>query len=227
MVDWAIEEAVASGVREIVVVVAPDQPLVREHIERLKDSWELLEAVDVAFVEQPEPRGLGEALIRCRERTGEENFGVVVPDNWFDASEPALAQIARTRAETGLDTLGLIEVGPQKAGLLGNVGRVRLESLGGDSHRILELGDKQPGTFELSGDEAVLRGCARYALGPTFYAALEATGPPDAGEWDDVPAFQHLTRTTGLAGHRIEGAHFDVGHAAGYLAVMSHVASRG
>jgi len=226
MVDWAIEEAVGAGVGAIIVVVSPDQPAVRVHVERVRDSWDLLRGIEVHVLEQPEPRGLGDALIRCRELTGNNRFGVVVPDNWFDAAEPALAQIARTQDATGLDTIGLVEVSAERAGLLGNVGRVRLEALGGAAHRIVELGDKLPGTFELSGAAPVLRGCARYALGPGFYDALEATGPPAAGEWDDVPAFQHLTKAPGLAGHRLEGLHFDVGHGAGYLAAMAHIAER-
>ena len=226
MIDWAVEEAVGAGVGAIIVVVSPDQPAVREHVERLKDSGDLLRGIEVHVLEQAEPRGLGDALIRCRELTRDDRFGVVVPDNWFDAAEPALAQIARTQDATGLDTIGLVEVGSEKAGLLGNVGRVELEALGGDSHRIVELGDKGAGTFELSSDAPVLRGCARYALGPGFYDALEATGPPEVGEWDDVPAFQYLAKGVGLAGHRLTGVHFDVGHEAGYLAAMSHIAER-
>jgi UTP-glucose-1-phosphate uridylyltransferase len=85
------------------------------------------------------------------------------------------------------------------------------------------LGDKQPGTFRLEGNEAVLRGCARYVLGPTFYDALVATGPPREGEWDDVPAFQHLSSGRGLAGSLLDGAHFDVGQPAGYMGAMSYL----
>ena len=226
MIDWALEEAVASGVGAIIVVSSPDQPTVREHVERLSASSEHLRGVEITFVEQPEPRGFGDALMRCRELTRDDSFGVVVPDNWFDGPDPALAQIAATHAATGLDTIGLIEVGPEKAGLLGNVGRVELEELGGNAYRIVKLGDKARGTFEPAAGVTVLRGCARYALGPGFYDALDATGPPATGEWDDVPAFQHLIGHSGLAGHRIEGQHFDVGHGAGYLAAMSYIAER-
>jgi UTP-glucose-1-phosphate uridylyltransferase len=117
----------------------------------------------------------------------------------------------------------LIRVEPARAALLGNVGRVRLEQLSGDDYRIVQLGDKGAGTFRLEGEAPVLRGCARYALGATFYDALEATGPPAEGEWDDVPAFQLLTRTLGLAGRRLDAVHFDVGQPAGYLGAMSYI----
>ena len=71
-----------------------------------------------------------------------------------------------------------------------------------------------------------MRGCARYALGPAFYDALEATGPPTEGEWDDVPAFQRLVAGDGLVGHKLEGRHFDVGRESGYLAAMSYLFER-
>jgi UTP--glucose-1-phosphate uridylyltransferase len=223
MLDWALDEALATGVDAVIVVVAPQAPLVRRHAERRASENGWPAGVALHIVEQPAPLGLGDALIRCRALTGEDSFGVVVPDNWFDAETPALLQVAQTRHDTGLDTLGLIRVTPARAGQLGNVGRVELAHLGGENYRIVELGDKQAGTFRFEGDSPVLRGCARYALGPTFYDALEATGPPPEGEWDDVPAFQHLTRTRGLAGRALDGLHFDVGQPAGYLAAMSHL----
>ncbi len=226
MIDWALDEALGADVAAIAVVVSPDHRAVRRHVERRASGPRWPAAVTVRFVEQPRPLGLGDAIFRCRSLTGSESFGVVVPDNWFDAGVPALAQVADTHRRTGLDTLGLIRVDPQGASLLGNVGRVTLEHLSDRDYRIVELGDKRPGSFRVEGDSPVLRGCARYALGPSFYAALEATGPPPTGEWDDVPAFQHLSAAPGLAGRLLQGVHFDLGHPAGYLGAMSHMYAR-
>ncbi len=223
MLDWALEEAHQARVAGVIVVVSPREPRVREHVERRAADPGWPDGVSLQVVEQPEPLGLGDALVRCRPVTGDDPFGVVVPDNWFDGGPPALAQVAETRRITGLDAIGLIEVKPENAGQLGNVGRVRLEQLTPRDFRIVELGDKRPGTFRVEGDQPVLRGCARYALGPGFYDALEATGPPEEGEWDDVPAFQRLVKTGGLAGRALQGLHFDVGQPLGYLAAMSHL----
>ena len=198
----------------------------RRHVARRAGESGWPRHVELHFVEQPRPLGLGDALIRCRALTGEDPFGVVVPDNWFDADLPALSQVAETYFRTGLDSLGLVNVEPQRAALLGNVGRVELEHLTGPDYRILKLDDKGPGTFSVGGETPVLRGCARYVLGASFYDALEATGPPAEGEWDDVPAFQYLTRNGGLAGCRLDAVHFDVGQPAGYLGAMSYLFER-
>lgn len=238
MLHWALEEALDAGIDRLVLVWGPGQDLIREYVEAALDAGrsgsggELarlgvrLAHAELHWVLQPQPAGVGDAFIRCRDLTGEDDFGVLLPDNWFLAETPPIGQIADTRERTGLCTLGLSLVEPEEADLFGNVGGVDLEALGSDSFRIRRLQDKLPGTFAERAREPTLRGCARYALGPEFYEALAATGPPANGEWDDVPAFQYLIREHGLAAHRIEGVHYDVGLPAGYLAAASRLAER-
>ncbi len=233
MVHWAVRESAQAGARALLVIVSPHQPLVRDYLElairpersepRLAELHDLLAGVELHFVEQEEPRGIGDALIRCKPFTGNDPFAVVLPDNWFDSETPAVAQVASTFESTGMNAIGLTEVHAADAGLYGNVGGVALDHISGAAFRISALQDKRPGKFRMESGARVLRGCARYVLDARFYDALEATGPPSAGEWDDVPAFQHLIGTVGLAGHRIDGRHFDVGQEAGYLAAAAYL----
>ena len=239
MLEWTLREAVAAGVPAVIVVISPAHPQVRAFVEALRDgavagqtnidsqeapgAW--LQGVDLHFVVQPEPVGIGDALIRCRELTRDDAFGVLLPDNWFHAAAPALGQVEAGFRTTGVSAIGLIEVTAEQAGILGNVGAVTLEPLGGRTHQILSLQEKAPGSFEIEGSTPTLRGCARYVVGPEFYDALTATGPPEAGEWDDVPAFQRLIARRGLIGQAIEGRFFDVGQKAGYAAASAYVAS--
>ena len=233
MLDWTLREAVDAGAQALIVVLSPSQPLVTEYIDaalgdkgagELAELGQRLRDVEVHFVEQPVPAGLGDALVCCRRLTGDDAFAVLVPDNWFDAEEPAIAQVAKTHAATGLNTIGLTDVNATDARLLGNVGGVEVEALGGSSFRIGRLQDKLSGSFDPGESAATLRGCARYVVDGRFYDALEATGPPEDGEWDDVLAFQQLISTVGLAGHRIAGRLFDVGQAAGYMAAAEYLA---
>jgi UTP--glucose-1-phosphate uridylyltransferase len=233
MVHWAVRESVQAGARALVVIVSPRQPLVRGYLEQalhteqmeplLAELSDLLAGVELHFVEQAEPRGVGDALIRCKAFTGNEPFAVVLPDNWFDSEIPAIAQVASTFESTGTNAIGLTEVHAADAGLYGNVGGVELDHISGPAFRISALQDKRPGKFSMESGTRILRGCARYVLDARFYDALEATGPPPAGEWDDVPAFQYLIETAGLAGHKIDGRHFDVGQESGYLAAAAYL----
>lgn len=252
MLHWAMQEAIDAGVTGVIVVVSPEQPTVRRYVEaalqtadevggespaattgaaergrkRLAELGRRLRDVDLRFVEQPEPRGVGDAFLRCRGITGDEPFCALLPDNWFDSATPCVRQLIPTFRQTGDCTLALTRVSPDDAARLGNVGAVELESLGGRAYRIRGLQDKGDGTYRATSVGAELRGCARYMLTPEFYRCLEATGPPERGEWDDVPAFQRLVSRGRLAGHRVDGRHFDLGQPDGYLAAAAHLERR-
>lgn len=237
MLHWTLEEAIRADVAGIILVVGPEQGLVRDYLgmaaraaraggtDDLAKLGRGLASRELRWVEQPEPRGVGDAFIRCRDLTGDEPFGVLLPDNWFRAEVAPIAQVARSYWKTGMCCLGLTKVAPEDTALFGNVGGVQLEPIAGDTFRVVALQDKLGGTFA-SAKAGALRGCARYVLGPEFYDALTATGPPPQGEWDDVPAFQYLISNGSLCGHRIHGQHYDVGLPAGYLAATALIHRR-
>ncbi len=202
----------------------------------LVDLGRLLADIEIHWVEQPRPTGIGDAFVRCRHLTGGSPFAVLLPDNWFDISTgddslPAIAQVYRGFELTGMCSLGLTWVDPGERALFGNVGGVELAAISKRTHRVLSLQNKETGAFG-GDDRRVLRGCGRYVVDDRFYEALEATrGQPDGtassggapSEWDDVPAFQRLIATAGLAGREIQGRHYDVGRPAGYLAAAAHL----
>jgi UTP--glucose-1-phosphate uridylyltransferase len=235
MLHAALDECIRAGIEGVVLVTGPDQRLVHDYVDaalaagKRGDTGDLgalgrgLAALEIVRVEQDVARGVGDAFMQARPVTGEDAFAVILPDNWFHGNPPAIAQVARAYALTGWCAFGLTAVTPDEAHLFGNVGGVDLEPVEGRTYRVLSLQDKLPGTFPAA-DDAVLRGCARYAVDGRFYEALEATGPPPSGEWDDVPAFQYLLARDGLAAQHIEGQHYDVGHPAGYLAAAAYLA---
>ena len=237
MLHWALDEAIAASIPGIILVVGPEQQLVRDYLDAAIEAARRNETTDlgrlgrglrdreVCWIEQPEAVGIGDAFMRCRPLTRQDVFAVLLPDNWFHAPTPAIEQVAGAYAQTGLCSIGLTEVAAQERRLFGNVGGVRLRSLDDGCYRVLELQDKLPGAFSGERRDPVLRGCARYVVDDRFYEALLATGPPARGEWDDVPAFQHLIGNAGLAARRIDGCHYDVGHQRGYLAAATYLGS--
>ena len=236
MLHWALEEAVASGIPGLALVIGPEQQLIRDYVEActraarrgdlgdLADLGRGLQDREIRWIEQARPLGVGDAFMRCRSITAGSPFAVLLPDNWFDSAQPATAQVFETYLATGLCTLAMTSIDAAESALFGNVGGVDLEHLAARSYRIVRLQDKLPGTFECPpAGGSVLRGCARYVLDDRFYDALSVTGPPPDGEWDDVPAFQWLIAEHGLAGHHIDGTHYDVGMPRGYLAAAAHL----
>ncbi len=236
MLHWVLDECVRAGIGGVAMIVGPDQPLVREYVEvaiargRGAENDDLarlgrgLAELELEWVVQTEPRGVGHAFMLARPITGDSPYGVLLPDNWFEAKPGAIAQVTTAFERTGHCAFGLTRVDPEEAWLFGNVGGVELDSAGGDTYRVVGLQDKLPGTFDA--EQPVLRGCARYVVDGRFYDALDATGPPPDGEWDDVPAFQALIAADGLAAQHIQGRHYDVGHMAGYLRAAAYLAER-
>ncbi len=237
MLHGALDECVRAGVSGIVLITGPGQDLVLEYVDealaaaRRSDAGDLAQlgagllAMEMVRVEQRQPAGVGDAFMLARPMTGDGPFGVVLPDNWFDAEPAALTQVAQAYEATGCCALGLTEVLPEEAHLFGNVGGMEMKPVGEGTFRVESLQDKLPGQFQAA-DVPVLRGCARYVVDGRFYEALLATGPPASGEWDDVPAFQRLIATEGLAAQRIIGQHYDVGHRAGLLAAAAYLAKK-
>jgi len=235
MLHGALDECVRAEIGGIVLVMGPDQALVHAYLDEalavarrgdvgdLADLGRGLLQIDLVRVEQRAPTGVGDAFMLGRPFTGDGSFAVLLPDNWFQAEPAAIAQVSRAYEVTGCCSLGLTEVAPDEAHLFGNVGGMELDLVGDGTYRVAALQDKLPGQFPAAG-VPVLRGCARYVLDGRFYEALLATGPPESGEWDDVPAFQHLIAAEGLAAQRIIGQHYDVGHQAGYLAAAAYLA---
>lgn len=235
MLHWTLQEIIEAGLERVILVRGPEQGLIGDYLQaadrasregRTDDLGRLgsaLRRIDVHVVVQPVACGVGDAFVRCREITGQEPFAVLLPDNWFASAVPAIGQVIDTFQRLRQPTLGLTAVPPEESHLFGNVGGVRLQRVRDRSYQILALQDKKPGTFQASRQE-VLRGCGRYVLTPEFYDALTATGPPDQGEWDDVPAFQRLIAQGRLAGHLIQGRHYDVGLPPGYLAAAAWLA---
>jgi UTP--glucose-1-phosphate uridylyltransferase len=235
MLHGALDECLRAEIGGIVLVMGPDQALVHAYLDealaaaRRDDTGDLADLgrgllqIDLVRVEQRTPAGVGDAFMLGRPITGEGSFAVLLPDNWFDAEPAAIAQVARAYEITGCCAVGLTEVVAEEAHLFGNVGGMELELVADGTYRVAAIQDKLPGQFPAVG-EPVLRGCARYVVDGRFYDALLATGPPENGEWDDVPAFQRLIATEGLAAQRIIGQHYDVGHPAGYLAAAAYLA---
>ncbi|MBI4161963.1 MAG: NTP transferase domain-containing protein [Acidobacteria bacterium] len=224
LLQLCLEEAAASGLEEVALVLSPGKPAIREFLEAatrpgrpgLDSLRSALERCRPVFVEQPVPRGVADALRRAREFTSGEPFAVLLPDNVAFADPPPLAQM-RPYLEPGLCALALTEYRRETAGWFGNCGRVEVAPQGGPRYRVTRLHDKGSGNFRLRNGESELVGYARYVLQPWFFDFVPEAAPGGA-EIDDTPILQRIAGEGRLAGIRVEGALFDAGNPAGYAA---------
>ncbi|MGH7698324.1 MAG: UTP--glucose-1-phosphate uridylyltransferase [Candidatus Dormibacteria bacterium] len=234
-IQWGIEEAVASGIERAVIVTAPGKELIRAHfapdpeLERTlteRGSTELARRVaaisrlcQLDFVEQPQPRGLGDAVLCAAPLVaGEEAVAVLLPDDLFSGQPPLLGQLIEVFARHGGTVLALRRCPREQISRYG-VARVEGE---GPVYRVTDLVEK-PRAEEAPSDLALM---GRYLLAPEVFTALEGTGPGSGGEIQLTDAIRGLAQEGRVVGLEFSGRLLDVGTMESWLATNAEIVWR-
>jgi UTP--glucose-1-phosphate uridylyltransferase len=220
VLHWAFDEAADAGLLRVIVVTNPHKPM----LEAVARSY--AGPLELEFVPQDHPRGLGDALLRARDHLSGSAFAVILPDNLFLGPNPTAAVLAVHRS-TGLATVLLAEISREQAETKGATGRATVERSGNGSYRVVAIADKGKGRFE-AGQNAAFTPIGRMVLPAGSFERFEAAKRelPNGAELDDVPVFQQLAREGALAGALAEARFFDVGVPEGYReAVMAFPAA--
>ncbi len=225
-IQVVVEEAVASGIRDIVMVVAPGRATVLEHfqpqreIEQLlaeRGKLELLEMIrrtntmarfTAAF--QEKPLGLGHALFQAREAVGGEPFAVMLPDDIFDCPRPCLAQLIAAAEATDAPVVALLKVARSE---ISKYGIVDAKPAG---ERLFELTGmvEKPAPDKAPSDLAIM---GRYVLTPEIFDLLAEVKPGAGGEIQLTDALMALSRRRKLYGYEFEGVRYDLGDRLGFI----------
>jgi UTP--glucose-1-phosphate uridylyltransferase len=176
------------------------------------------------FLEQTEPRGLGDAIWQARDFVDGDPFALLLPDNVFTDGDPVTGRLMEAWETHGLDTIALSRVAAEEAPLLGNCGGVCCrpmddgEDRPGRCFRIEQMQDKGEGRFRLSGAFSPYRIAPRHVLNDHFfyYLARQRRLQGGEGELDDVPVLQEIIRRHGMTGVLFDGKLYDTGNPAGY-----------
>ena len=143
MIHWCVNEAVLSGIEEVIIVISEGKESIRSDFLDDSDaadaggtvyplSEEVRDGVHFTFVYQEHPRGPGDALLIAEAAIDNQPFDLMYPDDVFIGETPALRQLADTFENTGQMVTGLIRVRGEEECSFGNCGRVELDPLEGD-----------------------------------------------------------------------------------------------
>lgn len=233
VIQWAVEEAVAAGADEIVLVLAegkealaahlrPDPPLERLLEERGKVAE--LEAVrhagnlcKVTVVRQASPRGLGDAVLCAAEAVGDRTFLCMLPDDLSLAEPPVLRQLWDAHEELGTAVLALMRVAGEE---ISRYGCAEIAESRGKLHRVKGVVEKPP-VAEAKSDLAVM---GRYVLSPAIFPAIRETKPGALGEIQLTDAITRMLQGGDIWGVEFDGELLDVGTPAGWLATNMRLA---
>ena len=226
LIQYAVEEAVRSGIEEIILVTSEDkEPLERyfqphpqlEESLQGKVSPEMLEQVEqlgklarVSIVRQQQPLGLGHAVLTAREQVGDEAFAVILPDDVVFHKTPALAQMLEVYHRRGDGVIAVEEVPPER---VSSYGVIDPEALSESEYRIRGLVEKPP-PEEAPSNLAIV---GRYILPPAVFHALERTTPGAKGEIQLTDGLALLLESHHLFAYKLNGERHDGGTPIGLL----------
>jgi UTP--glucose-1-phosphate uridylyltransferase len=230
LIQHAVEEAVASGIETVILVVRTRESLIQDHFARAPELESFLEArhlmdaandvrglsriADLQFVQQETPLGLAHAIACAQPLIGNEAFVVLLPDVILTSPVPAILQLILAHREHGGSIVAIHEVEQQD---VERHGIVRVERSPSDVSskfvRITGLVEKPVAAFAPS-PFGVL---GRYLLESAIWDAIALTDPDARGEVQLTDALNLLCQTNVLSGLCLEGCHYDAGDRLGYL----------
>jgi UTP--glucose-1-phosphate uridylyltransferase len=226
VIQYVVEEAVASGIQDILIIVSRGKRAIEEHFDRHPELEERLEAkgrreeleairrvsslAHIHFDWQKTMDGLGDAIRCARDHVGDEPFAVLLGDTLVESPHPLIRQLMDIHENYGGAAVALEEVPPSK---VSRYGVIRGHSLGEGLYRVDDLVEK-PAPDEAPSNLAV---AGRYVLVPEIFAILDCLPPGRNGEIQLTDALSVLARDGGLHGLCFEGRRHDLGNKLDWL----------
>ena len=224
--QYIVEEAVAAGVEEIIFVTSRSKRSIEDHFDafpeleailerkgKRKELAELRALQSMAIytsVRQPEPLGLGHAVLCAKELVGDEPFIVMLGDIIIPPETPCLPQLIDVYERYGGSVLSLVPLPPE---VVPTYGIASIEELGNDGLKITHLVEK-PALEEAPSNLGVY---GRYILTPDIFALLERTPPGKGGEIQVTDAIEMQAKDSHCYGVRFTGERYDTGTPLGLL----------
>jgi len=235
IIQYGVEEAVASGVDNIILVTGRGKNAIEDHFDVNIELETFLEArgktdllaeirkisnlINFSYVRQGEPLGLGHAVLVTESLVGDEPFAVVLGDDVIDARPPALKQMIDVYEELGGPVIAVERV-PEKD--VSAYGVLKSEPVRPGVHRIVDLVEKPP-VAEAPSNLAII---GRYVLTPDIFPELHATRSDRTGEIQLTNGLRRLLAKRPIYALEVDGIRHDTGNKLGFLRAVVYFALR-
>jgi UTP--glucose-1-phosphate uridylyltransferase len=226
IIQYAVEEAVATGLEEIILVTGRNTRAIEDHfdaafeleyylqdrgkVDELAQIKTISEMASVCYVRQKEPLGLGHAILCARTLVGNEPFGVLLGDDIIVSRVPCMQQLLDVFERHGGPVLAVMRMPREE---IGRYGVIAARGLGANVYEVLDLVEK-PDPRETPSNLAIV---GRYVLTPDLFPILADTAPDSRGEIQLTEGLRTLRGRRSIHAVEFEGKRHDTGDKLGFL----------
>ena len=238
IIQYAVEEAVASGIDNIILVTGRGKNAIEDHFDvsveletfleargkrdQLEEVRKISSMINFAYVRQGEPLGLGHAVLVARDLVGDEPFAVALGDDVIDADPPALKQLIDVFRQVGGPVLAVERVPREDISSYGVVALAPSAHLGEGVYQIRDLVEKPP-VNEAPSDLAII---GRYVLTPDLFPVLASIKSDRTGEIQLTNGLRELLKSRPIFACETKGVRHDTGNKLGFLKAVVYFALR-
>jgi len=226
LIQYAVEEAVASGIESILIITGREKSSIENHFDisfeleqvlREKGKNELFEQVraisdivNISYTRQKQALGLGHAIYQAKDFVGDEPFAALLADDGVDAEKPALRQMIDVYEKYEAPVIATMQVAGEAISRFGVIDADEVEP---GVFKIKDMVEK-PKFADAPSDLAII---GRYIFTPDIFPAIEETKPGAGGEIQITDAMRLLLKTRPFYAVRLEGTRHDAGDKLGFL----------
>jgi len=224
-IQYIVEEAIASGIEDIIIVTGKGKRAIEDHFDHAyeleenliqKEKFDLLDKVrassnvEIHYIRQKEPLGLGHAVLCAKKFIGDEPFAVLLGDDIVQAETPCLKQLINQYDATGASVIGVQQVPDSETNRYGIIAPLERD---GRLYKVDSFVEK-PALGTAPSNLAIM---GRYVLTPEIFSFLEKQGAGAGGEIQLTDGIQHLNQIQRVFAYDFEGKRFDVGEKIGFV----------
>lgn len=232
-IQYIVEEAVASGITDILIITNRGKGIIEDHFDRspqlenslelsgkcemIKQLKEISDMANIYTIRQKETKGLGHAISRAKAFANGEPVAVLYGDDVIIGEKPACKQLIEAYDKYGLGVVGVKEVRPED---IHKYSSLKVDHLEGRIYKCTDMVEKPDKDHVLSYFSIL----GRCVLPPEIFDILERTQPGVGGEIQLTDAMRELAVTKGMTAVDFEGTHYDMGNKLGILKATVEVA---
>ena len=232
-IQYIVEEAVQSGIEEIMIITSRGKTTVEDHFDRApelenvllqrgkKDVYDEIVSIsklaNISYIRQKETKGLGHAILCAKAFVGNEPFAVLYGDDVIKADYPVCRQLCDAYEEFGLGVAGIKEVSEEA---IQKYSSLKVDPIRDNLFRVSEMIEQPSSPDQVLSLYSILGRCV---LPPEIFAILEKTPPGTGGEIQLTDAMKKLAQVKGMVGVDFIGKRYDMGNKLGILEAIVEI----